>query len=69
MLLGRYLPMVFVLTLAGGLARQRPVAVTAGTLPTHRPLFVTLTIGVAVILVFLTFLPALSPGPIAEGLH
>jgi potassium-transporting ATPase potassium-binding subunit len=69
MLLGRYLPMVFVLALAGSLARQRPVAVTAGTLRTHQPLFVTLTVGVAVILVFLTFLPALSLGPLAEGLH
>ena len=69
MLLGRYLPMVFVLGLAGTLARQRPVALTAGTLRTDRPLFVALTTGVAVILVFLTFLPALSLGPIAEGLH
>jgi potassium-transporting ATPase potassium-binding subunit len=69
MLLGRYLPLVFVLGLAGSLARQRPVAVTAGTLRTHQPLFVALTLGVAVILVFLTFLPALSLGPIAEGLH
>jgi potassium-transporting ATPase potassium-binding subunit len=69
MLLGRYLPMVFVLGLAGTLARQRPVALTAGTLRTHQPLFVALTTGVALILVFLTFLPALSLGPIAEGLH
>jgi K+-transporting ATPase ATPase A chain len=69
MLFGRYLPMVFVLGLAGRLAGQRPVAITAGTLRTHQPLFVTLAIGVAVILVFLTFLPALSLGPIAEGLH
>jgi K+-transporting ATPase ATPase A chain len=69
MLIGRYLPMVFVLGLAGCLAAQRPVAVTAGTLRTHQPLFVVLTIGVAVILVFLAFLPVLSLGPLAEGLH
>jgi len=68
MLLGRYLPMVFVLGLAGSLARQRRGAVTAATMPTYGPLFVTLATGVAVILVALTFLPALSLGPIAEGL-
>jgi len=69
MLLGRYLPIVFVLGLAGRLARQKPVAVTEGTLRTHGPMFVTLTLGVALVLVFLTFLPALSLGPLAEGLH
>ncbi len=69
MLIGRYLPMVFVLGLAGTLARQRPVAVTAGTLRTHQPLFVVLAIGVAVLLVLLTFLPALALGPLAEGLR
>lgn len=69
MLLGRYLPIVFVLGLAGCLARQKPVAVTEGTLRTHTPMFVALTFGVAMVLVFLTFLPALSLGPLAEGLH
>jgi K+-transporting ATPase ATPase A chain len=44
--------------LAGSLARQKPVVVTAGTLRTHGPVFVALTFGVALILVFLTFLPA-----------
>jgi potassium-transporting ATPase potassium-binding subunit len=67
--LGRYLPMVFVLGLAVCLARQKPVAVTEGTLRTHTPMFVTLTFGVAMVLVFRTFLPALSLGPLAEGLH
>ncbi len=42
MLLGRLLPMVFVLGLAGSLAKQRPVPASAGTLPTHRPLFIGL---------------------------
>ncbi len=69
MLAGRYVPMIFVLGLAGSLARQRQVAVTAGTLRTDGPLFVTLAVGVALVLVFLTFLPALSLGPLAEGLH
>jgi K+-transporting ATPase ATPase A chain len=69
MLLGRYVPMVFVLGLAGSLARQKPVAVTPGTLRTHGPMFVSLALGVALVLVFLTFLPALSLGPLAEGLH
>ncbi|KXK63947.1 potassium-transporting ATPase subunit A [Micromonospora rosaria] len=68
MLLGRYLPIVFVLALAGALARQRPVPVSEGTLPTHRPLFVGMVVGVTVILVALTFLPALALGPLAEGL-
>ncbi|AVT28542.1 potassium-transporting ATPase subunit KdpA [Plantactinospora sp. BC1] len=68
MLLGRFLPIVFVLGLAGALARQRPVPASAGTLPTHRPLFVGMLAGVTVILVALTFLPALALGPLAEGL-
>ncbi|GAA3761552.1 potassium-transporting ATPase subunit KdpA [Plantactinospora mayteni] len=68
MLLGRFLPIIFVLGLAGALARQRPVPASAGTLPTHRPLFVGMLAGVTVILVALTFLPALALGPLAEGL-
>jgi K+-transporting ATPase KdpA subunit len=69
MLLGRYVPMVFVLGLAGSLARQRPAAITAGSLRTDGPMFVSLALGVALVLVFLTFLPALSLGPLAEGLR
>ncbi|MEU9834758.1 potassium-transporting ATPase subunit KdpA [Streptosporangium sp. NPDC048047] len=68
MLLGRFLPIVFVLGLAGSLARQTPVPESAGTLPTHRPQFVGMVVGVTIILVALTFLPALALGPIAEGL-
>jgi K+-transporting ATPase ATPase A chain len=68
MLLGRFLPIIFVLGLAGSLARQQPVPASAGTLPTHKPLFVGLVVGVIVILVALTFLPALALGPLAEGL-
>ncbi|MGK5679735.1 potassium-transporting ATPase subunit KdpA [Actinoplanes sp. URMC 104] len=68
MLLGRFLPLVLVLALAGSLARQRPVPASEGTLPTHQPLFVGLVVGVTVVLVALTFLPSLALGPIAEGL-
>ncbi|MEU7852218.1 potassium-transporting ATPase subunit KdpA [Nonomuraea sp. NPDC049141] len=68
MVFGRFLPIVLALALAGSLARQAPVPEGAGTLPTHRPLFVGMVVGVTVILVALTFLPALALGPIAEGL-
>jgi K+-transporting ATPase ATPase A chain len=68
MLFGRFLPIIFVLGLAGSLARQAPVPESEGTLPTHRPLFVGMVAGVTVVLVALTFLPALALGPLAEGL-
>ncbi|WFE38195.1 potassium-transporting ATPase subunit KdpA [Micromonospora sp. WMMD998] len=68
MLLGRFLPIIFALALAGSLARQQPTPPSEGTLPTHRPLFVGMVVGVTVILVALTFLPALALGPLAEGL-
>lgn len=68
MLLGRFLPIVFVLALAGSLAAQDKIPVTVGTLPTHRPQFVGLLIGVTVIVTALTFFPALTLGPLAEGL-
>ncbi|MHB1593707.1 MAG: potassium-transporting ATPase subunit KdpA [Streptosporangiaceae bacterium] len=69
MLLARFAPMIFVLGLAGSLARQQPVPASAGTIPTHRPLFVGMLIGVILILVGLTYFPALALGPLAEGLH
>jgi K+-transporting ATPase KdpA subunit len=69
MLIGRYLPINIVLALAGSLARQHRGPVTTGTLPTHRPLFITLVTGVALILTALTFIPALALGPLAEGFH
>ena len=68
MLIGRFLPIVFVLGLAGSLARQKPVPASAGTLPTHKPLFVGMFVGVTLIIVALTYLPALALGPLAEGL-
>ncbi|WP_280351547.1 potassium-transporting ATPase subunit KdpA [Nocardia abscessus] len=69
MLFGRFLPIIFVLALAGSLARQGTTPESIGTLPTHRPQFVGMVVGVTVILVALTFLPALALGPLAEGIH
>ncbi|MDQ0954520.1 K+-transporting ATPase ATPase A chain [Streptomyces phaeochromogenes] len=68
MLLGRFLPMVFVLALAGSLAEQRPVPATAGTLRTEKPLFTGLLVGAILIITGLTYFPALALGPLAEGL-
>lgn len=68
MLLGRFLPIVFVLALAGSLASQDRLPVTAGTLPTHKPQFVGLLIGTIVIVSALTYFPVLALGPLAEGL-
>ncbi|WP_260639719.1 potassium-transporting ATPase subunit KdpA [Streptomyces angustmyceticus] len=68
MLLGRFLPMVFVLALAGSLAEQKPVPVTAGTLRTEKPLFAGLLVGTILIITGLTYFPALALGPLAEGL-
>ncbi|MEI3867770.1 potassium-transporting ATPase subunit KdpA [Microbacterium sp. CCNWLW134] len=68
MLLGRFLPMVLVLALAGSLAAQKPVPTTVGTLPTHRPQFVGLLAILAVVVTALTYFPVLTLGPLAEGL-
>ncbi|MFL0564678.1 potassium-transporting ATPase subunit KdpA [Microbacterium sp. 179-I 1D1 NHS] len=68
MLLGRFVPIVLVLALAGSFAAQDRVPATAGTLPTHRPLFVGLLVGVIVIVTALTYFPVLALGPLAEGL-
>ncbi len=68
MLLGRFLPIALVLALAGALAAQDPVPETAGTLQTHRPLFIGLMAGTAVLVTALVFFPILTLGPLAEGL-
>jgi K+-transporting ATPase ATPase A chain len=68
MLLGRFLPIVLVLALAGSLARQGKVPASAGTVPTHGPLFGSLLLGVTVIMTALSYFPALALGPLAEGL-
>jgi K+-transporting ATPase ATPase A chain len=69
MLIGRYLPMIFVLALAGSLAAQRPGVVTIGTLRTHSPVFIALLVSTTVIVVGLEYFPALALGPLAEGVH
>jgi potassium-transporting ATPase potassium-binding subunit len=69
MVFGRFLPITLVLALAGSLARQGRTPESLGTLPTHKPQFVGLVVGVTIILVALTFLPALALGPLAEGIH
>ncbi|MFJ9538877.1 potassium-transporting ATPase subunit KdpA [Streptomyces sp. NPDC101225] len=68
MLLGRFLPMVCVLALAGSLAAQNPVPVTAGTLRTGKPMFTGLLVGATLVIAGLTYFPALALGPLAEGL-
>ncbi|HEY9358164.1 MAG TPA: potassium-transporting ATPase subunit KdpA, partial [Arthrobacter sp.] len=68
MLLGRFLPIVLVLALAGSLARQGKIPASAGTVPTHGALFGSLLLGVTVILTALSYFPALALGPLAEGL-
>jgi K+-transporting ATPase ATPase A chain len=69
MLLGRFVPEILALGLAGSLARQQSVPASVGTMPTYKPLFVGMVIGVILIIVGLTFFPALALGPFAEGLH
>ena len=69
MLVARFAPMIFALGLAGSLARQQTVPESVGTMPTYKPLFVGMLIGVILIVVGLTYFPALALGPFAEGLH
>ena len=66
MLLGRFAFLVPVLAIAGSLAAKPKLPPSAGTFPTHGPLFIGLLIGVILILGGLQFLPALSLGPLAE---
>jgi K+-transporting ATPase ATPase A chain len=69
MWVSRYWLMIPVLAIAGSLAGKRATAVTAGTLPTHTPLFVTLLVTTVLLVGALTFLPALALGPIVEHLQ
>ena len=68
MLGGRFLLIVPLLAIAGSLARKQPVPPTAGTFPTASPLFVSLLVGVVLIVVGLTYFPVLALGPIVEQL-
>ncbi|WP_040795187.1 potassium-transporting ATPase subunit KdpA [Nocardia higoensis] len=69
MLLGRFLPILFVLALAGSLASQQRTPASAGTLPTAGPAFTGLLTGTTVLVAALTFFPVLALGPIAEALQ
>jgi K+-transporting ATPase ATPase A chain len=68
MFIGRYWLAIPALAIAGSLVQKKKVQVTAGTLPTHTPLFIFWLIAVVVIVGALSFLPALSLGPIVEHL-
>ena len=68
MVFGRFVPVLLVIALAGRLASQAPVPVTAGTLPTHTPLFAGLLTVVVLVVAGLTYFPALALAPIAEAL-
>jgi K+-transporting ATPase ATPase A chain len=68
MLIGRFLMLLPLLAVAGSLAAKKQVPVSAGTFPTHGPLFVGLLVGVVIIVGALTYFPALSLGPIVEHL-
>jgi K+-transporting ATPase ATPase A chain len=68
MLLARYWLIIPALAMAGSLVAKKQVPVSAGTLPTHRPLFVGWLVGVVVIVGALSFLPALALGPLVEQL-
>lgn len=69
MLFVRFVPIVCMLACAGSLVQKKKVAVSAGTLETHTPLFIGLLIAVVLIVAALSFFPALSLGPIAEFLQ
>jgi len=68
MWLSRYWLMIPVLAIAGSLAAKRTTATTAGTLPTHTPLFIVMLVGVVLMVGALTFVPALALGPLVEHL-
>jgi K+-transporting ATPase ATPase A chain len=69
MLVGRYWVIIPILAIAGSLARKKYVPASAGTLPTHTPLFVLLLVGTILIIGALTFIPALALGPVVEQLQ
>jgi K+-transporting ATPase ATPase A chain len=69
MWISRYWLIIPVLAIAGSMAAKRATAVTAGTLPTHTPLFITMLVGVVLLVGALTFVPALALGPVVEHLQ
>ena len=69
MFFGRFFMIVPILAIAGSLAAKKRLAVTAGTLPTHGPLFVVLLIGTVLLVGALNYVPALALGPVVEQLQ
>jgi potassium-transporting ATPase potassium-binding subunit len=69
MLLGRFGVIVPVLAMAGALAAKKRVPASAGTLPTHGPLFVVLLVATVLLVGALTYVPALALGPVVEHLQ
>ncbi|MFN8493019.1 MAG: potassium-transporting ATPase subunit KdpA [Caldilineaceae bacterium] len=68
MLICRFWLAIPTMALAGALVRKKVVPIGPGTLPTHTPLFVSLLVGIVVLVGALTFIPALALGPIVEHL-
>ncbi len=66
MLIGRFIFVIPMLAVAGSLAQKKLVAPSAGTFPTHSPLFVGLLVGVILIIGGLTYFPAVALGPVVE---
>ncbi len=66
---GRFAFIVPVLAVAGSLAKKKRIEPTAGTLPTHGPLFVALLVGTVILVGALTYVPALALGPVIEHLQ
>ncbi len=66
MLMGRFIFVIPLLAVAGSLAQKKILAPSAGTFPTHSPLFVGLLVGVILIMGGLTYFPAVSLGPVVE---
>ena len=69
MFFGRFWIMIPVLAIGGSLAAKNTVPQSAGTMPTHTPLFIGVLVGVIVLVGVLTFIPALALGPVVEHLH
>jgi K+-transporting ATPase ATPase A chain len=69
MAIGRYGVIIPVLAIAGSLVRKKRIPVSAGTLPTHTPLFVTLLVATVALVGALTFVPSLALGPVVEHLQ
>lgn len=68
MVIGRFLPVIAALGIAGIFAAQRPGVVTSGTLRTYSPTFIVLIVATTLLIVGLEYLPALALGPVAEAL-